>query len=168
MVENKEVLMRVRTECVEKDDETPYNDFPCKEPAKMVKVWEDVDEVLRPIDFLITQWSCSSGRPRFGRFFLEIFDLEKRVERQMAVLRSPFGDKIRLAAKEAIDKYFGDRYSCAPIVLAAVLTPQYLIAGVNQDQQVLAARLNGKAIEYLGQSFKVLFPERWKELAQEK
>jgi hypothetical protein len=82
------------------------------------------------------------------------------------VFKTPFGQKVRTAAKELIDEYFGDRYGCAPIVLAAVLMPQYLIAGVTSDHREVATRVSAKAWEYLQQMFPVLFPERWRELEQ--
>ncbi len=77
---------------------------------------------------------------------------------------TPLGQKVRSAAKELIEEYFGERYDCAPVVLAAVLTPQYLIAGITSDQKEVATKVSANAWEYLQQMFPVLFPERWREL----
>ncbi len=164
-MDNAEVLVRLRSECREKEAE-PYSGFQLLDPPKTVNLWRDVVAVLKPMDTLVTVWSQSSSSPRAGRFYLEIFDLEKRIHTPL-VFQTSAGERVRRAAKEALDKYFGNRHECVPFVLAAVLTPQYLISAVNQDQQALSARLSSAAYNYIEQAFAILFPERWNELEKE-
>jgi hypothetical protein len=162
VVENSDVLMRVYEEC-RQQDEAPYSSFPCREPAKVVQVWADVNAVLGPIDRLITQWSSSSSRPRFGHFFLEIFELERRNWAAPCV-QDTVWSKGAQCCEGVYRSILGDRYDSAAVVLAAVLTPQYLVAGITSDQKEVAMRVSAKAWEYLQSMFPVLFPERWADL----